>query len=490
MAEKQGKSTGRTAGKAAYGGGGENAGGLSRGIALEILLTLEREKQYSNRLIKAALDKYDYLDSRDKAFIKRLTEGTLERQQELDYYLDAFSSLPVKKMKPFIRCLLRMSVYQILYMEAVPDSAACNEACKLAAKRGFGSLRGFVNGILRNISGKKDSLPLPDESSEPVKYLSVRYSVPEWLAVFWLEEYGREITGTMLAGLQEIHPVSLRFSERLSPEEIQRLSGEITGQGAILRESPYLSRVRLLERGDNIGALPGFAEGKWTVQDVSSALAVELAGIKETDFVVDVCAAPGGKSILAAEKAARVLSRDVSEEKTALIRENIARMKAENIEVQTWDAVCFDETLAGKADVVLLDVPCSGLGVMGRKRDIGRHASREGMESLNTLQREIVRVCSRYVRPGGTLLYSTCTINPAENEEMVRFLAGMPGLEPLSLEESLPELLLRQKRETEALRDRAGKARRLTAAERRACIQLLPGYMAADGFFIAKFRRA
>ncbi|MCM1056799.1 MAG: 16S rRNA (cytosine(967)-C(5))-methyltransferase RsmB [Firmicutes bacterium] len=477
MAEKQKRGTERA------------AGGAGREIALEILLTLEREKQYANRLIKAALDKYDYFDSRDKAFIKRVTEGTLERQQELDHYLDAFSSLPVKKMKPFIRCLLRMSVYQILYMEAVPDSAVCNEACKLAAKHSFGSLKGFVNGVLRSISRNKGNLPLPEESAEPIKYLAVKYSVPEWLVQFWLEEYGGEITRTMLAGLKEIHPVSLRFSERLSPEEIRQLSEEIADRGAVLRESPYLSRVRLLEHGDGIVGLPGFAEGKWTVQDVSSALAVELAGIRETDLVMDVCAAPGGKSIFAAEKAMKVLSRDVSEEKTGLIRENIARMGSKNIEVRTWDATCLDRAYEGKADVVLLDVPCSGLGVMGRKRDIGRHASREGMESLSALQREIVRVCSRYVKPGGTLLYSTCTIDPAENEEMVRFLAEELGMEPLSLEESLPELLLQQKRATEALREKEGKDHGLTAAERRACIQLLPGYMEADGFFIARFKR-
>lgn len=485
MAENQKKNAGGTANRFNR----EDTRGISREIPLEILLTLEKEKQYSNRLLKAVLDKYDYLDTRDKAFIKRVTEGTLERQQELDYYLDHFSSLPVKKMKPFIRCLLRMSVYQILYMESVPDSAVCNEACKLAAKRSFGSLRGFVNGILRNISRNKGSLPLPDENSELLKYLSVRYSMPEWLVQFWLEEYGREITETMLAALLEIHPVSLRFSSELSREETEKLSGEMAEKGAVLQESPYLSRVRLLEHGDNISELPGFAEGKWTVQDVSSVLAVELAGIRETDFVMDVCAAPGGKSILAAEKAAKVLSRDVSEEKTDLIRENITRMRVRNLEVQTWDAACFDGAYEGKADVVLLDVPCSGLGVMGKKRDIKHRVSREGMESLRLLQREIAGVCSRYLKPGGTLLYSTCTINPEENEEAVRFLTGELGLQPLSLEEGLPELLLKQKRETEALRDREGRNHGLTAEERRACIQFLPGYMEADGFFIARFQR-
>lgn len=461
-----------------------------REIALETLLAFEREEQYSSRLIKDVLDKYNYLAPRDKGFIKRVTEGTLERRQELDYYLDHFSSHPVKKMKPLIRCLLRMSVYQLLFMDSVPDSAVCNEACKLAAKHGFGSLRGFVNGVLRNLCRNKHCLPLPDEEEEPLQYLAVKYSMPEWLVRRFLEEYGRKITKTMLEGLMEIHPVSLRFCSGTDPEERDEISRKIRERGAVLRESPYLSAGRFLERGENISELPGFQEGKWTVQDISSALAVELAGIRKTDFVMDVCGAPGGKSIFAAEKADKVLSRDVSEEKTGLIRDNISRMGAENIEVQTWDAACFDESYEAKADVVLADVPCSGLGVMGKKRDIKYRITPESMESLYTLQREIVRVCSRYVKPGGTLLYSTCTVSLAENEEMVRFLTGELGFVPLPFEEELPPLLLEQKRETEALREREGKDFKLTVEERRACIQLFPGFMEADGFFIARLKKA
>ena len=161
----------------------------------------------------------------------------------------------------------------------------------------------------------------------------------------------------------------------------------------------------------------------------------------------------------------------------------------DNIEIQEWDALCFDPENEGKADVVLLDVPCSGLGVMGKKRDIKYHITREGMESLHTLQREIVTVCSRYVRPGGMLLYSTCTINPAENEAMVRYITEELGFAPVSVEEELPEALKVQKWETAGLREAQGKKDGLNTEERRACIQLLPGYMDADGFFIAKFQK-
>lgn len=194
----------------------------TREIIVEILLDLEKGQDFSHKLIKAVLDKYDYLDPRDKAFIKRVTEGTIERQLELDYYLNRFSSVPVRKMKPLIRCLLRMSTYQILYMDAVPDSAVCNEACKLAAKRGFRTLKGFVNAVLRNISRSKDKMPLPDPA-DPVKYFSVKYSMPEWIVNLWLPVYGMEGTETLLMGLLKIHPVSLRFCLELSETDREDL---------------------------------------------------------------------------------------------------------------------------------------------------------------------------------------------------------------------------------------------------------------------------
>ncbi|MCI8432033.1 MAG: 16S rRNA (cytosine(967)-C(5))-methyltransferase RsmB [Lachnospiraceae bacterium] len=459
----------------------------SREIVLDTLLALEREGQYSSRLLRAVLDKYGYLDVRDRAFIKRVTEGTLERQRELDYYLDHFSLVPVRKMKPLVRCLLRMSVYQLVYMDTVPDSAVCNEACKLAAKRKFGNLRGFVNGVLRNISRGRENLPLPDEAKEPVRYLAVKYSMPDWLVELWLAEYGREITKNMLEGLLAIHPVSLRLRGNLTEEEREKLLSGLRERGVRLRESSYLSSVYLAENSGDLTELPGFAEGQWIVQDVSSALAVLAAGVKEGDLVVDACAAPGGKTLLAAEGAGRVLGRDVSEEKAALIRENAVRMKAENLEIQVWDARVQDPSLLGKADVLLLDVPCSGLGVLGKKRDIKYHVSPEGLRELTKLQKEILRACAGYVKPGGTLVYSTCTINRAENQEMVRFLTEELGFLPESLEGVLPERLLAQKRRVEELQEREelpGDC--LTAEQRAACIQLLPGYMEADGFFIAR----
>lgn len=467
----------------------------TREIVLDTLLALEKEGDYSHRLIRSVLEKYDYLEARDKAFIKRMAEGTLERQLEMDYYLDSYSSLPVEKMKPLIRCLLRMSVYQLLYMDSVPDSAVCNEACKLAGKRGFRNLKGFVNGVLRRISAEKASLPLPDEKKEPLRYLSVRYSMPQWLVRMWLEEYGREITETLLKGLLEIHPVSLRFSTRMNGQEREALCGGLRKAGMEMTRSPYLSYLYLTEGyREGIDALPAFSEGKCTVQDVSSALAVEAAGVKEGDFVIDVCAAPGGKSLLAAEKAGesgRVLARDVSEEKIAMMEEAAIRMGAQNMEVQLYDGTFPDQSLRGRADVVLLDVPCSGLGVIGKKRDIKYRVTEGKLDGLMNLQREIVSASAGYVKEGGVLLYSTCTIRREENEEMVRYISRELGFQPVSLKECLPEAVLSMGKKLGEKLQVAGRDPKsgLTSEERDACIQLLPGYMEADGFFIAKFRR-
>lgn len=448
----------------------------TREIILDTLLALERGEEFSHKLIKAVLDKYNYLDGRDKAFIKRVTEGTIERQLELDYYLNHFSSVQVRKMKPLIRCLLRMSTYQLLYMDAVPDSAVCNEACKLAAKRKFHNLKGFVNGVLRNIAKNKENLPLPDEKKDFAEYLSVKYSMPEWLVQHFLEEYGKEITATLLEGLLKIHPVSLRFRTDMHEAEQNALIASIEATGAKLKPSSYLSGVYTVDNVESVSSLPGFAEGKFTVQDVSSVLAVLAADIKAGDFVMDICAAPGGKSILAAEKAGKVLARDVSDAKTAMIEENLERMQLDNVEVEVFDATETDDRYLDKADVLIMDVPCSGLGVMGKKRDIKYHASPEGLESITALQKQIVEHSWQYVKPGGILLYSTCTINSAENEKIVQWIMENFPFEPVSLDEVLPKTLLTQKKAV--MQDMQDFS-----------IQLLPGYMEADGFFFAKLRR-
>lgn len=459
----------------------------TRELVLDILLTLEREGGFEGKLIKAVLDKYNYLDQRDKAFIKRLAEGTIERQIELDYYIDSFSNTPVSKMKPLIRCLMRMSAYQIIYMDSVPDSAACNEACKLVQKRKFANLKGFVNAVLRNISRNKQKLILPDPDENLAGYLSVKYSMPEWIVDMWLSAYSYEIVKRLLDGLLDIHPVSIRFSTLLTDGERKGLVQDIEKQGAVLTKSRYLPYVYTAENVENISELPGFSEGLFTVQDVSSALSVEAADIKNDNFVMDICAAPGGKTILASEKAKEVLSRDVSEEKLELISDNLDRMRVRNVISEVFDATVTDETYIEKADVLIMDVPCSGLGVMGKKRDIKYHVTPDSIRSLNELQKSIVEHSWQYVKPGGTLIYSTCTINRTENEDMVKWIVDNFPFEPVAVGENIPEKLrneLLYEKEIGSVTESEGEAEIC-----KCCVQLLPGFNASDGFFFAKLKR-
>ena len=388
-----------------------------------MLLELERGEEYSHKLMSAVLDKYNYLGVQDKAFMKRLAEGTIERRITLDYVLDQFSGVPVRKMKPLIRVLMRMSVYQLLYMDSIPDSAVCNEAVKLAEKRKFRNLKGFVNGVLRNIARKREEIHWPDRDKEPLQWMSITYSMPEWIAQLWVREYGEEKTLAMLADLERVHPVTIRFRQSLSEQQRQEVMEQMASAGAVVQRLSFPEYACRLEKTEGIAFLPGFEEGAFTVQDISSMLAVEAAGIRDTDFVVDICAAPGGKSLLAAEKAAKVLARDVSETKLALIEENAARMQVK-LQIQQWDATVTDTALTEKADVVLMDVPCSGLGVMGKKRDIKYRITPRGLEELTVLQKQIVSASWQYVKPGGVLLYSTCTVRKEENEAMCKWICS------------------------------------------------------------------
>jgi len=444
-----------------------------RELALSALLAMERQEEYSHVVIGGILDKYNYLDARQKAFFKRLTEGTLERRIQLDYCIDHFSKVPVQKMKPLIRELLRMGAYQLLFMDGVPDAAVCNEAVKLAQSHSFGSLKGFVNGVLRSMARGREQITYPDRQRERLAHLSVRYSMPMWLVERWEAERGVEVTEKILQDFLEEKPVTLRLKGGLPEGERQALLEELKERGAKVRQSPYLPDAWLAWGMESPASLPAFWAGNCTVQDVSSMLAVEGAGIKPGDFVMDVCAAPGGKTFFAAEQAGsagQVLAGDVSLRRLASLEENRRRLMADTVTFRQWDAAVPDEASVGRADVVLADVPCSGLGVIGKKPDIKYRVTESSIGQLAALQRRILGTVWRYVKPGGVLLYSTCTILRTENEGMVEwFVENFP----FHLESLLPFL--------------PGQLSTETAKE--GYVQLLPGVHGTDGFFFARLVR-
>ena len=455
-----------------------------RALALDLLLEAERGTEYESRLLKDMLEKYDYLDGRDKAFFKRLADGVTERRLQLDYVLEQFSSVPVRKMKPLIRCILRMGAYQILFMDGVPDSAACNEAVKLAKKRRFGQLSGFVNGVLRSLCAGKDAIRWPDREREPFSFLSVRYSMPEWIVRKWAAEYGENRTEAMLAALLEKRPLTIRLAERLGGKARILLLEQLKQGGFAPNPHPLFAEsgqpaVYTLSSAEGVAGLPGFSEGAFAVQDAASMLPVECSGLRKLAengerrlFVLDVCAAPGGKACQAAEllgDAGMVLARDLTEGKTAYIKENAERLRLSNLHAQVWDASVLDESLLEKADLVIADLPCSGLGVMGRKADIRYRISPQSLTEVAGLQKKILSTVWKYAKPGGVLVYSTCTVSREENEDTAEwFLAHFP-FEPIAPAMALPAVC------------REG--------EKEGCVRLLPGENGTDGFFIACFRR-
>lgn len=440
-----------------------------REIVLEVLLEITEHGMYSHIVLRDVLNKYQYLEKKERSFITRVTEGTLEHMMEIDYILDQFSKVKVKKMKPVIRNIMRSAVYQMKYMDSVPVSAACNEAVKLAVRKGFGSLRGFVNGVLRNVARNLDQIAYPTESRQR---LSIQYSMPEWILNLWLKAYDSDIVEQMLQAFQRETPLTIRCNLRMvTPKQLKE---HLEAEGVTVKVHPYLEYAFHISGFDYLGDLESFQNGEFSVQDISSMLVSELAGPKEGDYVIDVCAAPGGKSLHMAEKlngSGHVEARDLTEYKVGLIQENIERTGLSNVEAVQQDALIFDETSVGKADIVLADLPCSGLGVLAKKTDLKYKATKEGADSLAKLQREMLKNVQAYVKDEGKLVYSTCTINPAENMDNVHwFLNEYPEFELIDIHGSLCEELQKDVKEN-------------------GCIQLLPGVHQSDGFFLACMKK-
>ena len=426
-----------------------------RELVLDILIEVNEKDQYSHLVIRDVLNKYQYLEKQERAFLTRLAEGTIEHMLEMDFIINSFSKVKVKKMKPLIRNLLRMSVYQLKYMDSIPDAAVCNEAVKLAKKRGFGQLRGFVNGVLRNIAREVSHLQYPDEKLEPVRSLEVTYSVPAWMVEQWMKDYGYEKTKAICESFLKERPITIRTNlTKITPEALRE---RLAAEGVTVKTVDTLPYAFEIEGFDYLQSLDSFNEGLFYVQDISSMMVAEAAAPAKGSYIIDVCAAPGGKSSHLAEKlegTGMVEARDLTEYKVSLIEENIERHGLENMNAVQMDATVLDEASIHKADVLICDLPCSGLGVMGKKTDIRYKMTPEKQKDLVELQRNILSVVYDYVKPGGTLVYSTCTIHKQENEGNV-------------------EWFTKNYKEFEVISQK----------------QMFPGGIYHDGFFIAKLRR-
>ncbi len=403
-----------------------------RHIAAVALMKVTEEGAYSNLLLNSLL-KEKRLEGADKALCTAIFYGTLDRLVTVDFYLKKLIKTPLKKLKPYTLAVLRTAVCQIKYMSKIPDSAAVNEAVKLikSSKEGFNA--SFVNGVLRNLIRTDITLP----TGNSIYDISVGYSCPDWIVSVLLRDYGPEFTKAFLENALLPPPIFARVNTLKTTAD--ELIKDLEENG--VKAEKLSDTVLVLDLSGSVEELTSYKEGLFFVQDLSCQQAIEMLGINEDSRVLDLCAAPGGKSFNAAIRAkkGRVVSCDLYEQRAGLIEKGADRLGLSNLTARTADGAVFDPEL-GLFDRIICDVPCSGLGVIRRKPDI-KYKPQTSFEELISIQRDIISNAANYLEKGGKLLYSTCTLNRSENRENVdAFLASHPDYSLLCDKTFSPDL--------------------------------------------------
>ncbi len=434
-----------------------------RNVAYESLLKCEIRQSYPNIEIDSAIEKHG-MTGVDRAFYTALVYGTIERKITLDYIIGLFSGRDIAKIDKEILVILRMGIYQIKYMGSVPDHAACNECVELCKRCGKRSASGFVNALLRETIRKKESIVYPNKEKEPIEYLSVMYSYPQWLCEMWLLDYGLERAERILAALNISPDMTLRVNTiktdkeavlaYLADKDIKADNGLYAKNAVRLLQSCPLSALEILQ------------DGRVFVQDEASQLCAEVLGAEKGDTVIDTCSCPGGKSFSIAlnmQNEGKIYSFDLHGNKLSLVGKGAKRIGIEIIETREHDGSTYIEELKESADRVLVDAPCSGLGVIAKKPDL-RYKEKNAIERLPDIQYRILDASSNYVKKGGVLVYSTCTLNIRENENVVeRFLAEHKEYRPYDFD--------------------FGKG----IKSEKGMLTLYPDIHKTDGFFISRF---
>ncbi|KEQ23322.1 16S rRNA (cytosine(967)-C(5))-methyltransferase RsmB [Paenibacillus tyrfis] len=446
------------------------AQGSAREAALDVLVRIEQDRSYSNLLLNQTLQKYK-LDKPDAGLATEIVYGTVQRLGTIDFFLERFVSKGLAKLQAWVRNLLRLSFYQLHYLDRIPDHAIVNEAVNIAKRRGHQGISGMVNGVLRSVLRSKSELVLP-AGLPAERRIALAQSHPEWLVRYWVREFG-ERTAERLCEANNTPPrVSLRANGlKLGPGElVERLR-----QGGLEAELSAVAPTGVIVRGGgNMALSPDYAAGLFSVQDESSMLVAEWVDPQPGERVLDCCAAPGGKTAHLAEKMGdrgEIVACDVHEHKRKLIEEQAERLALRSIRTLTADARRLAEHFAPESfDRILLDAPCSGLGVIRRKPDMKWSKNEAELTEICDIQRELLEAVHPLLKPGGVLVYSTCTVEKAENEDMIRaFMERHP-----SFEADLPEV-------PETLKDRLD--------EELAAVRIMPYDYGSDGFFIARLRK-
>ncbi|MEH7456858.1 16S rRNA (cytosine(967)-C(5))-methyltransferase [Bacillus pseudomycoides] len=437
-----------------------------RELALDGLMQVEKSGAYSNLLLNNLIEK-SAIDRKDIGLLTEIVYGTIQRRDTLDYYLQPFLR---KKIEAWVKVLLRLSLYQMLYLDRVPERAAIHEAVEIAKRRGHKGIAGMVNGVLRSI--QREGVPSLDEIQDPVKRLAVATSHPEWLVQEWVTAYDLE-TAQKMCEVSMIPPVS---AARVNVDKVtvKEAIALLENEGVEAKLGDLSEDAIQIEKG-NVAHTEAFQKGFLSIQDESSMLVARALEPEEGDKVLDSCAAPGGKTTHIAERlrgTGKVMSLDLHPHKVRLIQQQAKRLDLENVETKALDARKVQEHFANESfDKILVDAPCSGFGVIRRKPDIKLGKGKGDSERLSTIQLTILDKIAPLLKAGGRLVYSTCTIEKIENEQVIeQFLQEHPEFEwDTTIKERMPEKLRPYINEGQ--------------------VQILPHYFATDGFYIACLRR-
>ena len=436
-----------------------------RYTAYKALYKVENEKSYSNLTLDAILKNSD-LSKKDAALVSALFYGVLEKRISLDYVISKYSSVRLKKIEPKTLVILRMGVYQLLFMDKIPDSAAVNESVKLCKKEKLFHSGGFVNGVMRSITRAEERFVLPNKSNMK-KYLSVKYSCPESIVELWSNDYSDELCEQILQSLSQRPPIFLRVNTlKTNSEELIKLLADEDIEAESIEGFENTLKIKY---SGSLSEKDCSKKGLFHIQDLSSQICCDVLGGKNGDIVSDVCSAPGGKALNIAQRIpeGKVYCYDIYDHKLKLIKNSAARLGIDNIYVTKRDAA--GDTPLEMSDRILCDVPCSGLGIIRRKPEIA-YKPDNGADSLPEIQYKILENSAKYLKSGGILVYSTCTLHRAENGDIVsRFLSEHKDFEPYSI--SLP----------------GGITRMIDEPDNQ--LTLFPERDGGDGFFIGAVRK-
>lgn len=444
----------------------------AREIALMALKAVEEEGAYANLELNKLLEKYQP-NKLDRAFATEIVYGTLRTLNTLDWVISRYLQQPLASQTPWVRNILRLATYQLMYLSKVPAAAACNEAVELAKKYARGGVVRFVNGVLRNITRNLDKIEFPDIDTDPISHIALKYSHPRWMVERWLKEYGLKETIALCTANNQPPPNTVRTNTlRITRDQ---LIARLQQEGVRARKTKYAIEGLNIEGFLSLQTLKSFQEGLFQIQDESSMLVGHALNPAHGSRVIDATAAPGGKSTHIAqlmENTGVILSYDIHPHKIKLIQENTRRLGIINIQAEVGDARQMPEDLANWADYVLLDAPCSGLGVLRRRPDSRWRKEAYQIPAILRLQREMLESVSKCVRPGGVLLYSTCTITHEEN--LGQIMEFIKDHQEFVLDDLTPFLPTN-------MADEPGV--------KKGYLQLLPHVHGMDGFFMARMRK-